>query len=257
MPRPKSIARIEWQEIADVGKRVNRFLPSLEVRRQPQDGNCLFHALGFFAGCTAGVMRSRLCDFMLREGHHTMITDGTIKEWIEWSGEMSVAAYIGRMRKHGEWGSAIEISAFCMSERLNVTVCARADQGAFRAIAQVCPCPDARRTVHVLYSGNHYDALVTPGWLSCGTTEKGRGKPTGPRKKAGRSKKGSTCKPHVCSLCKKPGHRRETCPLGKFIAKKRPAGCSWQPEYSSPDPPMHKRLARLLQVDYPTLCSRD
>ena len=71
------------------------------------------------------------------------------------------------------------------------------------------------------------------------------------RCKAGREKQ-----VHHCSLCGEPGHRRETCPSLSSPRKKKTLRPSWQPSYSNRKERVRvQRLARLLQVPYPQVCS--
>jgi hypothetical protein len=165
------------------------------LRRQPSDGNCLFHSLahGLCEGgnsVTAAALRAQLITFIAGNPELEVRDSTSFKEWVEWETGATVDAYCQRMRQSGEWGGAIEMAA--CSHLLGVRVLVHEREAAsflggggaagFRRIHTFDPPPAAvtaaaaapptgpeaelvgktprPKELRVLYSGGlHYDAL--------------------------------------------------------------------------------------------------
>lgn len=147
-------------------------------RRQPPDGNCLFHSLLYlwnllhrtdFTYPDVATLRSKLCahmkkhcDEVLFDHHHN---SHSLKESIECE-QIPFRDYMARMQQDGWWGSAREIASFVhMVGGVNVHVyqCENTPGlkriWSFDAVSNHEECPIMR----LLFSGGtHYDALTTP-----------------------------------------------------------------------------------------------
>jgi len=138
------------------------FLRSARVVRQPGDGSCLFHSLnhGLQQGGSAQSLRRELAGF-LQQSPKMEIAGDTIEEWIRWDSSSTVADYARRMAMSG-WGGGIEMAACSLLKNVNVHVYenARGAGNEFKRIS-CFDCPNASKTIHVIYQGGvHYDALV-------------------------------------------------------------------------------------------------
>lgn len=93
------------------------------------------------------------------------IAGDTLEEWVRWDSNSTVAEYARRMACSG-WGGGIEMAAFSNMKGINVHVYENIGRGSrgcgteFKRIS-CFDCPNATKTIHVLYQGGvHYDALV-------------------------------------------------------------------------------------------------
>eukprot|EP00927_Polykrikos_kofoidii_P041201 TRINITY_DN35121_c0_g1_i1.p1 TRINITY_DN35121_c0_g1~~TRINITY_DN35121_c0_g1_i1.p1 ORF type:complete len:450 (-),score=56.24 TRINITY_DN35121_c0_g1_i1:418-1767(-) len=141
----------------------NYVLKSARVVRQPGDGSCLFHSLSHGLGAAGGgaaSLRREIASF-LQQHPALQVAGDTLEEWVRWDSNASVADYARRMASCG-WGGGIEMVACSLLKNVNVHVYenARSGCGEFKRIS-CFDCPNAPRTIHVLYQGGvHYDALV-------------------------------------------------------------------------------------------------
>eukprot|EP00929_Paragymnodinium_shiwhaense_P112102 TRINITY_DN8035_c0_g1_i1.p1 TRINITY_DN8035_c0_g1~~TRINITY_DN8035_c0_g1_i1.p1 ORF type:complete len:423 (+),score=30.40 TRINITY_DN8035_c0_g1_i1:159-1427(+) len=141
----------------------NHVIRSARVIRQPGDGSCLFHSLchGLASGSSATSLRREIANF-LKENPSLEIAGDTIEEWVRWDANSSVADYARRMATSG-WGGGIEMAACSLLKHVNVHVYESASRGCGGEFKRIScfDCPNANRTIHVLYQGGvHYDALV-------------------------------------------------------------------------------------------------
>jgi len=142
----------------------NYVMKCARVVRQPGDGSCLFHSLnhGLASGDSAQSLRREIAGF-LEKSPTVQIAGDTIEEWVRWDSNSSVADYARRMALSG-WGGGIEMAACSLLKNVNVHVyenaSRRGSSNEFKRIS-CFDCPNAARTIHVLYQGGvHYDALV-------------------------------------------------------------------------------------------------
>lgn len=142
----------------------NFILKRARLIRQPGDGSCLFHSLCYGLQRVknehghASSLRRELMHFIRRNAQLEIAGD-TIEEWVKWDSRSSVNSYAQRMSVQG-WGGGIEMAACSRLKNVNVHVyeSRRSDQG-FKRIS-CFDCPEARKTIHVLYQGGvHYDAI--------------------------------------------------------------------------------------------------
>lgn len=138
----------------------NFVLKNGRVVRQPADGSCLFHSLnyGLGEGGSAGSLRREIACFV-EKNPNLKIAGDELQDWVKWDSNSSVSAYARRMATGG-WGGGIEMAACSRLKSVNVHVyeSRRSDAG-FKRIS-CFDCPEARKTIHVLYQGGvHYDAL--------------------------------------------------------------------------------------------------
>lgn len=114
--------------------------------------SCLFQSLGYFVHVSADVLRQQICDYLeqnpvvLQEGVHA-------QEVTQWSDDTPLEEYIQLMRQPHTWGGALEIKAFADMYACNVQVKGQ------RTIIFESSRP-ATREIHLLYTGNHYEAVV-------------------------------------------------------------------------------------------------
>jgi hypothetical protein len=148
----------------------NFVLKSARVVRQPGDGSCLFHSLAHGltpAQISASGLRREIAGFV-QSNPSLQIAGDTLEEWVRWDANASVAEYAKRMAMSG-WGGGIEMAACSLLKNVNVHVyeslCRSsrslgAEGSGFKRIS-CFDCPNATKTIHVLYQGGvHYDALV-------------------------------------------------------------------------------------------------
>lgn len=138
----------------------NFIMKTGRVVRQPADGSCLFHSMahGIGEGGSAGSLRREIANFVERNPTLKIAGD-ELQDWIKWDTNSTVSAYARRMATGG-WGGGIEMAACSRLKNVNVHVyeSRRSDQG-FKRIS-CFDCPEARKTIHVLYQGGvHYDAI--------------------------------------------------------------------------------------------------
>ena len=98
-------------------------LMNATLRRQPGDGNCLFHSLaaGLKDGTTAHTLRMQVLDF-IEANPELALVDAPLKDWVLWETGAPLEDYCRRMRRSGEWGGAIEMAAFCQLKKAHVYV---------------------------------------------------------------------------------------------------------------------------------------
>jgi len=140
----------------------NFVLKSARVVRQPGDGSCLFHSLahGLPPPSSASGLRREIAGFV-QQNPEIKIAGDTLEEWVRWDQNSSVAEYAKRMAVSG-WGGGIEMAACSLLKNVNIHVYENAARRGndFKRIS-CFDCPNAARTIHVLYQGGvHYDALV-------------------------------------------------------------------------------------------------
>jgi len=147
----------------------NYVLKSAKVVRQPGDGSCLFHSLahGLHPPPSASGLRREIAGFV-QQNPSLQIAGDTLEEWVRWDSSSSVNDYAKRMSVSG-WGGGIEMAACSLLKNVNVHVyenlcrSSRSLSSEFKRIS-CFDCPNASRTIHVLYQGGvHYDALVPLG----------------------------------------------------------------------------------------------
>jgi hypothetical protein len=115
-------------------------------------------AHGIGEGNSAGGLRREIANFVERNPGLKIAGD-ELQDWIRWDTNSTPTAYARRMATGG-WGGGIEMAACSRLKNVNVHVYEnrRSDQG-FKRIS-CFDCPEARKTIHVLYQGGvHYDAL--------------------------------------------------------------------------------------------------
>jgi len=144
----------------------NFVLKSARVCRQPGDGSCLFHSLlhglqqsgGSQGSHSAQALRRELAAF-LQQNPATQIAGDTLEEWVRWDANSSVNEYARRMAVGG-WGGGIEMACCSLLKNVNVHVYENSGRGSEFKRISCFDCPNAARTIHVLYQGGvHYDAL--------------------------------------------------------------------------------------------------
>mmetsp|Transcript_18125 Transcript_18125/g.27185 ORF Transcript_18125/g.27185 Transcript_18125/m.27185 type:complete len:459 (-) Transcript_18125:43-1419(-) len=131
-----------------------------KVYRQPGDGNCLFHSLGYGLGTNAYRLRQEICRFISRNPN-LEIGENCIYEWVEYASNKSVRGYASYMSRSGIWGGGLEIASCAHMKQVSIHVWKRSGwNGGFKRIS-CFEVKGARKVVNILYSGGvHYDALV-------------------------------------------------------------------------------------------------
>lgn len=127
---------------------------------QPADGSCLFHSLSYGLAdhrANASTLRRDICGFIAKNPDLT-ISDTSIKDWVQYDSNQSVASYAAKM-SGGVWGGGIEMAALTKLKGVSVHVYEKVPDG-YRRISAF-ENPNASKTISVLYQGRmHYDALV-------------------------------------------------------------------------------------------------
>jgi hypothetical protein len=104
-------------------------------------------------------LRREIAGF-LQQNPSLQIAGDTLEEWVRWDSNSSVAEYARRMAMSG-WGGGIEMAACSLLKNVNVHVYENAHRGSEFKRISCFDCPNALKTIHVLYQGGvHYDALV-------------------------------------------------------------------------------------------------
>ena len=125
----------------------------------PGYGNCLFHALGRVDGTSHVTLRRQICDTLLTRVRER-INGETLWQWIDNASPLRPLAYIARMRRNREWGSAVEFLGYSMLRNVRVVVCQR-QNNTVKPMYRICGCDAPEKDVYVLYNGvDHYDALL-------------------------------------------------------------------------------------------------
>ena len=91
------------------------------IKTMPGDGNCLFNSLSYLIFETSdynGIIRQKICDYMSRTNYND--DDADYKKCEE---------KIVEMRRDGEYGSGIEVKAFCELCNIRITIYIRTISG--------------------------------------------------------------------------------------------------------------------------------
>ena len=77
---------------------------SARVKRQPGDGNCLFHSLCVgLEPLTHTVLRKEVCDF-IAASPALKIAGSSLTDWVAWDSEgKTIRQYVARMARNGIW----------------------------------------------------------------------------------------------------------------------------------------------------------
>lgn len=110
-------AEIMWKYTREQYAKIDRILASYGLERVPMaaDGNCLFHSFASYFNSKDTdhrFIRQKICDFIDQNRDKFKIDIEC-----DWP---SVDAYLKAMRRVGEWGDGIILSAFCLAYNINV-----------------------------------------------------------------------------------------------------------------------------------------
>ena len=130
----------------------------------PRDGNCLFHALArsLDDGSTAASLRSRIVAFL--EDNADRIFGMSPDEAVAREGWSSFAAYCSEMKNDGTWAGLPELTA--AAELMNIGILVEMLDDSLPTLREIRPrarCPTSARMLHLLYDGDHYDAVARSG----------------------------------------------------------------------------------------------
>ena len=124
----------------------------LAVVNVPADGDCLFHALAYFFGGSAGAFRQEVVEFLEQQAFRQPGFEG---EWLDEACRL----------RAGAWGGHTAVVATSLMKNVRVKVHIVEASGIV-SVEDVChfqvpaTSPDAA-TIHLLYTGQrHYDALA-------------------------------------------------------------------------------------------------
>ena len=124
------------------------------LRRQPGDGSCLFHSVGYHVGKSGSEVRRQVVDWM-KQNQTAQINGSPLHKWLEWDGG-DAAQYVRRLGS-GAWGGGIELAALThLYPSLSFEVFRHRDADRYDRVARF---GDGPRTVSLCWSGSHYDAL--------------------------------------------------------------------------------------------------
>tara|TARA_B100002051_G_scaffold235706_1_gene236324 strand:- start:1133 stop:1678 length:546 start_codon:yes stop_codon:yes gene_type:complete len=122
---------------------------------QPGDGDCLFHAIGYFVPANVSHLRKLVRDYITAHEHED-INGMTLKEWIRTETNMSVASYVEYM--HSGWGGHLELWILARILELQIHVYEEWKESRFKLIAIV---GNGSQTVRLEYFNKvHYNVLI-------------------------------------------------------------------------------------------------
>jgi hypothetical protein len=84
------------------------------------------------------------------EQNPTLMDNIPVNDIIQWTNDIDMKTYIKKMRTDSEWGSALEITAFC-----NLMKCKVVIEHLKRKI-EFLPLKPAKYEIYLGYTGNHY-----------------------------------------------------------------------------------------------------
>ncbi|KAF4655537.1 hypothetical protein FOZ61_007534, partial [Perkinsus olseni] len=93
------------------------------VIRQPPDGSCLFHALGYWLNKPQHVIRRQLSGFLRHNASTVKLNGLTLEEWIKAeSNSRTLDHYCNNLLRDNTWGGEIELVATSMVYNCDVYV---------------------------------------------------------------------------------------------------------------------------------------
>ncbi|KAF4732568.1 hypothetical protein FOZ62_024364, partial [Perkinsus olseni] len=93
------------------------------VIRQPPDGSCLFHALGYWLNKPQHVIRRQLSGFLRHNASTVKLNGLTLEEWIKAeSNSRTLEHYCNNLLRDNTWGGEIELVATSMVYNCDVYV---------------------------------------------------------------------------------------------------------------------------------------
>ncbi|KAF4674019.1 hypothetical protein FOL47_009810 [Perkinsus chesapeaki] len=93
------------------------------VIRQPPDGSCLFHALGYWLNKPQHIIRKQISGFLRHNASTVKLNGLTLEEWIKVeSNSRTLSHYCNNLLKDNTWGGEIELVATSMLYNCDVYV---------------------------------------------------------------------------------------------------------------------------------------
>eukprot|EP00971_Amphidinium_carterae_P335482 6471359-Amphidinium_carterae.3 len=130
-----------------------------DVVKQPQDGDCLYHALSFALndGTTSTTLKQEVRDFV-QANPDFLVADTPLREWSAWERE-DIASSVHADSRIG-WGGAVELAVLPELRKVNIAVFTQRSASNEFLRTALFAHPSASRCVNLLFShGNHYDVL--------------------------------------------------------------------------------------------------
>jgi hypothetical protein len=119
----------------------------------PGDNSCFFHAMGIHLRTTGASLR-QLCVQLIPLYKDRVFHGLSLKDWIQYSENMTIDAYIQRLSRQ-YWGGSIEMMILSDYFRRPIAVYALNGKRVAMFREDLLTEP-----VFLLYTGNHYDALL-------------------------------------------------------------------------------------------------
>lgn len=125
----------------------------------PGDGNCMFHSISYGLNISHKVLREKIVNFIL-ENPDFIINDTKLKDWIQWSENISYIKYAKNMAKNGIWGGGIELSIIPYIYNISICVLQKGNiKDKYKIISKFLR-PNSKKIIFILYVGNcHYNYL--------------------------------------------------------------------------------------------------
>jgi hypothetical protein len=117
--------------------------------------SCLFNSLAPAVGIKSEDLRTVIVQYL--QTNPVLLDDIKARDIISWSENTSLQDYAARMTQAHTWGGAIEIRAFCELYGTNVCVHVLYTQRIFTFECSRL----ATKTVHISYTGSHFEPLYT------------------------------------------------------------------------------------------------
>ena len=118
--------------------------------------SCLFNSLGKLVGQDPTELRRKICHYL--ETHPGLWEGESIETIIGWTSDMKLADYVAAMRLTSTWGGALEIRCFTEMTKCRVIVHNLIDGKTIEFVPSG-PALRPRRTLHITWTGSHYEAL--------------------------------------------------------------------------------------------------
>jgi hypothetical protein len=115
--------------------------------------SCLFNSLSYFIKKDSNYIRQKICDYLEQNNN---IIEGLDTKFIL---SLDNKNYIKRMRMNETWGGAIEIQAACNIWNLRIIIHNIRDNKKNKMIEFVPVNNDYTYTIHLSWSGNHYEQI--------------------------------------------------------------------------------------------------
>lgn len=134
----------------------------MRIQKISGDGNCLFQSCGYLLSRCHCQVRKKVIHYF--KYHSKMLINGEpLSWWIQMNGYSSSKEYIDNMKKLNVWGDGLCLSVISLVYHRSIRIYElRVDPTTQKheLIQIVEYFPEFEKSLNLLYSGEHYDALI-------------------------------------------------------------------------------------------------